>query len=248
MRQPRRPPLHKLRVAPEIFARFPGCRVLVVYAGNLRNRPSDDASRRLLRRAEAAARAAFGDTRPSAHPHVAAWRDAYSAFGSKPSRFPSSVEALLKRVLRGEPLPEINALVDIYNAASVRHVLPIGGEDRERLAGELVLTLARGGEPFLTRGEDDEQVAAGEVVWCDAAGVTCRRWNWRQGLRTALTLATRHAYFVLESLPPYPAAQLTAAGEELAADIAAQSPGCKIAIEILAAAGGTGEPARPAGH
>jgi DNA/RNA-binding domain of Phe-tRNA-synthetase-like protein len=229
---------YRLHVVPEIFARFPGCRVLVLYAGGLRNAASGEESRRLQRRAAADARAAFGGAKPSSHPHVAAWREAYSAFGSKPSRFLSSVEALLKRVLRGEELPEINALVDVYNAVSVRRVLPIGGEDRDQLAGDLALTFARGGEPFLTRGEDDEAVAAGEVVWCDPAGVTCRRWNWRQGLRTALTLATVNAYFVLEALPPYPRAELAAAGEELAAGIAAVSPGCSITSEILEAAGG----------
>jgi DNA/RNA-binding domain of Phe-tRNA-synthetase-like protein len=227
----------RLRVAPEIFARFPGCRVQVIYAGGLCNTPSNDVSREAQRQAEELQREAFGaDGRPTSHPHIAAWRNAYSAFGAKPSRFPSSAEALLKRVLRGEPLPEINALVDIYNAVSVRHVVPIGGEDRDRLASDLALTFARGGEPFLARGDDDEQVVPGEVVWCDRDGVTCRRWNWRQGLRTALTLDTRNAYFVLEALPPYPRAHLEAAAADLAALIARVSPTATLATEILEAA------------
>jgi DNA/RNA-binding domain of Phe-tRNA-synthetase-like protein len=224
---------HRLRVTPEVFARFPDFRVLVIYAGGLRNQPSTDFSRKLQRQAERAARAAFGDAKPSSHPHVAAWRDAYSAFGAKPSRFPSSVEALLKRVLRGEPLPEINALVDVYNAQSIEHVLPIGGEDRDRLASDLLLSFAHGGERFVTRGEEDEAVDAGEVVWGDSAGVTCRRWNWRQGLRTALTLDTVNAYFLLEALPPFTRSQLESAGAALAGAIATASPGAAVSTEIL---------------
>lgn len=60
-------------------------------------------------------------------------------------------------------------------------------------------------------------VPAGEVVWADDLGVTCRRWNWRQGRRTRLTEVSRNAYFILESLtPPYKAAALDRAVEEIA--------------------------------
>ncbi len=98
----------------------------------------------------------------------------------------------------GHPLPRINALVDLYNAISVRHVVPLGGEDADRLEGPLRLTVTAGGEPFDPRGDglDVEQVAAGEVVWRDDRGVTCRRWNWRQGRRTQLTDDTTRACFV----------------------------------------------------
>ncbi len=226
--------VYKLGVSPEIFSKFPEARILALYASGLRNQPSNPYSRELQRQAESEARAAFGDAKASSHPHVAAWREAYSCFGSKPSRFPSSVEALLKRVLRGEPLPEINALVDVYNAISVQHVLPIGGEDRDRLTSDLLLGFARGGETFVARGDDDEAIAAGEVVWADSAGVTCRRWNWRQGLRTALTLDTATAYFLLESLPPFTRQQLDAAGEALSAHIARLSPGAAIESEVFA--------------
>ena len=58
---------------------------------------------------------------------VAAWRLAYQAFGAKPKRTRPSVEALLRRVEAG--LPRIDRLTDIYNAISVRNLLPVGGED-----------------------------------------------------------------------------------------------------------------------
>jgi DNA/RNA-binding domain of Phe-tRNA-synthetase-like protein len=52
-----------------------------------------------------------------------------AAFGCKPSRYPCSAEAFLKRVARGDGLPAINRLVDLYNAVSVAFALPLGGED-----------------------------------------------------------------------------------------------------------------------
>ena len=53
------------------------------------------------------------------------------------------------------------------------------------------------------------------MVWCDDAGVTCRRWNWRQAPRTGLTPRTTSALFVLDALDPLTDAQLHAAADEL---------------------------------
>jgi DNA/RNA-binding domain of Phe-tRNA-synthetase-like protein len=193
-------------VSREIFAKFPDYAVSIVHANGVSNGPSDEWSLGLLRSAEAEAYGRLGDGSPAEHPHIAAWRQAYSRFGSKPSRYPCSAEALLKRSLADE-LPPINRLVDLYNAVSLRHVLPVGGEDADRLSGELVLRMARGDELFQESSADalaePAPVKAGEPIWIDDLGVTCRRWNWRQGPRTALGEQTDNAFFVLDALAPY---------------------------------------------
>jgi DNA/RNA-binding domain of Phe-tRNA-synthetase-like protein len=124
----------------------------------------------------------------------------------------------LKRVGGGEGLPAINRLVDLYNAVSVEFLLPVGGEDLAPIAGASRLTIATGAEPFdtLRSGEPVvEHPAAGEVVWIDDAGVTCRRWNWRQCVRTRLTQNSTDAFFVLERLEPLPLPVLAQAAETL---------------------------------
>ncbi|MGW1927638.1 B3/B4 domain-containing protein, partial [Streptomyces massasporeus] len=121
---------------------------------------------------------------PDQDPHIAAWRAAYTAFGAKPSRTRNSAEALARRALADGGLPRINRLVDAYNAVSVAHLVPVGGEDLGRIRGAMRLVRATGGEPFVTvagGAETVEHPEAGEIVWCDEEGVTCRRWNWRQG-------------------------------------------------------------------
>jgi DNA/RNA-binding domain of Phe-tRNA-synthetase-like protein len=226
----------RLLVDPEVERRFPTYTVLVVYAYGLDNGPSDDASIADLRAAEATARAAFGDQKASAPSHIAAWRQAFSAFGSKPSKYLCSAEALLARVLKGQELPAINKIVDHYNAVSVRHVLPAGGEDLDKLTSDLVLTVAGGDEPFDAAGGDAAEIEHAdpcEIIWADQAGVTCRRWNWRQGVRTRLTPETRNAYFVLDRLEPYSLDALNAAGQELIAALHSSSPGVRIETELL---------------
>ena len=105
-------------------------------------------------------------------------------------------------------LPRVNWLVDLYNAVSVRHVLPVGGEDLARFVGPIRLIRAAGDEPFDTvakrRARSSSIPSPGEVVWADDLGVTCRRWNWRQGTRTRLTEASTDVLFLLERLAPMP--------------------------------------------
>jgi DNA/RNA-binding domain of Phe-tRNA-synthetase-like protein len=222
-----------IEIDAEIFRRFPSFRVLVLHVDDLANGASDEQSEQLLRTAEHAARARFGDRPASSHPHVQAWRDAYGTLGSKPSRYFSSVESLLRRVLRGDELPTVNRAVDAYNAISIEHVLPAGGEDWSRVAPPLRLGLARGGERFSGIDGQSEPVAAGEAIWHDAAGVTCRRWNWRQGVRTRLTDSSTAACFVLERLEPFPVVDLLAAGDGLEVALRGLSPGCQITRRLL---------------
>lgn len=223
----------RLQIDSEVERLFPTYSVLVVYAYGLDNGPSDDDSVADLRAAEGVARAAFGDQKANTHPHIAAWRQAFSAFGAKPSKYLCSAEALLARVLKGQDLPTINKIVDHYNAVSVRHVLPAGGEDLDKLTGDLVLRVAAGDEPFDGTADEVEHADSGEIVWADPAGVTCRRWNWRQGVRTRLTSETRNAYFVLDRLDPYGLDALDEAGQELIAALRLSSPGIGIETELL---------------
>nr|BFD86253.1 B3/4 domain-containing protein [Streptomyces sp. Xyl84] len=222
-----------LTVSDEVRALAPGFTHVAVEAHGLVNGPSteagaallDDAARRLALRLDGRA--------PHEDPHMAAWRETYTAFGSKPSRTRNSAEALAKRALSDAGLPRINVLVDLYNAVSVAHLIPVGGEDLDRIQGGMSLVRAGGEEEFVTVAGGEEVVEppdAGEVVWRDEAGVTCRRWNWRQGPRTRLTERTTSGVFLLESLAPMPVADVVRAAGELAELLEKFSPGARITV------------------
>jgi DNA/RNA-binding domain of Phe-tRNA-synthetase-like protein len=213
---------HGVEVDPRIRALRPDFVVAVVRARGLENGPSDRRSTSLLRRAEEHGLRELDSRDPADHPSLAAWRDAYRAFGAKAQRTPCSAEALVRRVAGGEGIPAINRLVDLYNAVSVEFVIPVGGEDLSRIVGPSRLTRATGAEPFDTvrAGEPIvDRPEPGEVVWIDDAGVTCRRWNWRQCVRTRLTEASTEGFFVLERLEPFPLPRLTDAVEFFVANL-----------------------------
>lgn len=222
-----------LTVSDEVRALVPGFTHLAVEAHGLVNGPSDEASSALLDDATRRLAERLAGQAPDKDPHIAAWRAAYTAFGAKPSRTRNSAEALAKRALADGGLPRINRLVDAYNAISVAHLIPAGGEDLDRIKGGMRLVRATGDEPFVTVAGGEETVEhpePGEIVWCDDAGVTCRRWNWRQGPRTRIDDDTVNAIFLLESLAPMTREELLAAGEELAESLEKLSPGARITV------------------
>lgn len=150
--------------------------------------------------------------------HIEAWRSAFRVFGANPKKTPSSVESLWKRVRRDGALPTVEPLVDLYNALSIEFGAPFGGEDADCYAGVPRLDFADGTETFDTAHEGGpvvEHPEKGEVIWRDDLGVTCRRWNWRQCRRTALTGASKNLWFVIDRLPGMPIEDLHRAGEAL---------------------------------
>ncbi|WP_039031715.1 B3/4 domain-containing protein [Leclercia adecarboxylata] len=168
--------------------------------------------------------------------HLAAWDEVFKAFGAKPKRTPCSASALRKRVLKDGTLPPLDPVVDIYNAISIRYAIPVGGENLAAYTGAPRLTLADGSEPFDTFKEGQPSVEhpdAGEVIWRDDLGVTCRRWNWRQGVRTRLDSKAQTMWFILESLPEMPLTALEAAADELVSHLQKLMPGATAQVQLL---------------
>jgi DNA/RNA-binding domain of Phe-tRNA-synthetase-like protein len=220
------------RVDPAVFALRPDYRVLLIAVDGLVPGPSDADSEALLRAAETAAQRA--EQPIDQLPPVAAWREAYRAFGAKPQRTRNSLEALLRRAESG--LPRVNRLTDLYNAVSVSHRIPLGGEDLNRYVGAPQLVRADGSEPFETTANGEpvtERPEPGEVVWRDDAGVTCRRWNWRQTTRTQLRFDTTAALFILDALDPLTNDALHAAAGDLLAQLSRTSPDLASASRLI---------------
>lgn len=206
-------------LSPEFIALFPEYTRVLVLAYDLDNRGERSDLLALLRSAEAAVR---GDDvlrkDPVAHPRLSSWRAAFRRFGAKPADNRPALEALVRRVLRGDELPYINSVVAAMNAISLQYLLPCGGDDIDRVAGDYGLRVAKGDEiftPFL--GGEVEHPEPGEVILADEARVMCRRWIWRQGNETKVTEETRRVSIDVDILPPASVDEGLRAAEELSA-------------------------------
>lgn len=151
----------------------------------------------------------------SQNPVIAEWRGAFSQFKTKKGAR-SSIEALLKRVSQDRDFQPINPLVDIYNSISLEFAVPCGGEDLQKIVGDIHLGQAAGGEAFLPLGaEVDAPALPGEIIYYDEAGAICRCLNWREAQRTMLTEETKDVIFFMESINAEQAERANQAMQEL---------------------------------
>ncbi|WP_417134960.1 B3/4 domain-containing protein [Rubneribacter badeniensis] len=207
-------------IAEESFWKlFPEAAIGVIVARGMKPAdevPAEDAAAiaTLLREANAQADRHLTSNTISQNEVVRVWRDAYQQFKTKKGAR-CSIENLLKRVLKGNPVGSITPAVDIYNAVSLKYALPVGGEDIDTFEGDLRLGITEGGDAFRALGEDeDDPTLPGELCYRDDAGAVCRCWNWRDGQRTALTDDSESAFLIIECVDPSRIDDLRAALDE----------------------------------
>jgi DNA/RNA-binding domain of Phe-tRNA-synthetase-like protein len=215
----------RFEVEPAFWSLFPDARIGVVTVRGIDNTRAADTCASLLADAMREAAARIGEADMATHPAIAPWREAYRSFGVRPAKFRSSIENLLRSAAVGR-LGSINPLVDCYNAVSLRHFLPCGGEDLHAVVGPIRLTRAVGGEDFVPLGSVEPQPPqAGEVIYRDERGVICRAWNWREAERTRLTGETTDAFLCIEAIPPITDTSHRAACTDLASLVTAHLGG-----------------------
>ena len=107
------------------------------------------------------------------------YHNAMRNFGISLSRFQMSVEALLKRLSKGEGLPSISPIVDLANAVSLQYHVPIGVHDIDSLAADLEIRYANDDDIF-EGGDDSSGFDKEEVVYSSGNSIRTRRWIWRQ--------------------------------------------------------------------
>ena len=206
-----------LRIEPEIFEQYPDIILGVAVIRGINNRGNSSEIASLLREAEGSALGNLGSTPVVEHPLVVPWREAYRKFGAKPKECPSSIENLVRRISKGEEVRHINKLVDIYNIVSLKYFVPVGGEDVDKIEGDVLLTIAKEDEePVILLGEKEARPPyPKEVIYRDDKGAICRRWNWKEVDRTKLTEATKNSCIVIEGLPPVDRGKIERAVDDL---------------------------------
>lgn len=147
----------KFKVDPQILAKFPGVRIGVLVLKGIDNTKNKEKIAALLKEEEKKQNTLLQGIEFGVLPETAGWRKIYNDFGSKPSDFRSSIEALLRRVRTCNPLPQINPLVDIYNYLSIHCYVPIGAEDLDKIVGDIELTFAKGDERGKYIGAEEEE-------------------------------------------------------------------------------------------
>lgn len=192
--------MKKIKINEKFFEIFPTSKIGILIANNLNNNydGNEIAYTNMLKNSMNEAKKHLEVEVFSDNPIIKNWREAYSKIVTKKGAR-CSIEALLKRVNNGNEINNINPLVDIYNAISLKYGLPCGGEDLDKIVGDFELTFANGDEFFQTYGSEEVDLPRkNELIYKDDEGAICRSWNWREALRTILTTETKNAILVIE--------------------------------------------------
>ncbi len=134
-------------------------------------------------------------------PEIQAWRRVFARMGLKPTQYRCAAESLLRRFRKDGTLPRIHPLVDLLNAVSIAHAVPIAVFDLDQVTDRLEVGYAAGDEVYQTFAGATEHPQPGEVIFADEAGQAhARRWTHRQSVRSAVSSRTVRVLIVIESL------------------------------------------------
>jgi len=191
----------RFSIQKELFDVLPDLTIGVAVATGIDNtRPSREIEERLQQTIEGMRRD-FGADKAQDHPRIKPWRNAFSKLGISGSKFPSSIESMARRILKGDPFPLINPLVGLYNSVSLKYLVPMGGHDLSTLVGNVHLRFAEGWEPFTPMGgEGTIVVPKGELVYRDDQEVLTRNWVWRQCEKDKATEKTGKIFIPIDVL------------------------------------------------
>lgn len=207
----------RFSIAPSVLEVFPDMCIGVVVAGDIDNFGADSAITDLLAAGMDSLSERVGGRDYKQHPMIAAWRSAFQRVQCNPNKFPSSIEAMVSRIVKGGRLPSINKVVDLNNALSLKYLLSMGAHDLDRLEGDLAVRFSRPGDIFTPFGQEEpEEVGEGEIVYADGLEVRTRRWIWRQGNKAKVIEASRRVFFPIDGFTDVSKDAVIQAREELA--------------------------------
>jgi DNA/RNA-binding domain of Phe-tRNA-synthetase-like protein len=157
-------------------------------------------------------------------------RSMYRRTGLDPTKRRPSSEALLRRVLKNEPLPRINTVVDVCNWCSLEFQLPYGLYDLDRIDGDVELRLGREGEAYPGIRKDDMHVA-GRMTLADALGPFGNPSS--DSARTMVTDAARRILMVVFAPAEVPRSRLERVLEISSARVREYAGGVELGRRIV---------------
>ena len=223
----------KFKIDDKIFEQYPTLNIGIVVAKGIDNTGESSDVLSMLDEQSNSLKSQYELETLKEMPKISAWREAYRTFGAKPKKYTCSVENLYRMILEGVHLRHINKVVDIYNYISLKYMVPVGGDDIDKVDGDITLRFATGEELFIRLNSDEvDNPKAGEVVYADDKEVLCRRWNWRECDKSKMTEQTKNVTLVVEGLSPVTKDDVQSIVEELSQSVE-KFCGGDISIHIL---------------
>ncbi len=188
----------KYTIDKSIFKLNPNIKFGILVGNNLKNSATGEDDEGRLRNAENKMRNEIKPEEIRNLHNVSLYREVMQKSGINPNKYPASVEAMFKRIVKGGKLPVINALVDLCNAVSIEEGISLGGHDLKDIHEDLEVRYSRKGDIFLPFGSENyEDVHEGELIFTSGNIVQTLKWVWRQSELGKVTLDSSDVFFQL---------------------------------------------------
>ena len=220
--------MSKFEVAAEVFEKLPTYCLGVVVARGVDNDTANVKVTQMMNDEMDAFVQRMAGVNLKEYPGIQPYRNAFLSLGMNPNKFMCSVEALSKRVQKGNRLPNINPIVDLGNALSLKYCLPMGAHDIEKLDGDMTVRFSTTEDYFLPMGENEaEQMPDQELVYVSNHTVKTRRWICRQSDDGKIDEKTGYIFYPIDGFVDANLENVKRATAELAKFLAEEF-GCEV--------------------
>lgn len=190
-----------LSIDSELSIRFPDLAVLLIQIDGVKIQKKDEELENFKREIMAQVRNEYNLDALKDHQTFRAYRDFFWRIGIDPTKIRPAAEALIRRILAGKNIPNINTLVDVYNLASIKSRIALATFDAEKLEGDLIMRFAKEGEEFYGIGMENPLVLkGGEIVICDNEKMIAV-YPYRDADNTKVTEKTKNVTIVVCGVP-----------------------------------------------
>ncbi|MCX7779811.1 MAG: phenylalanine--tRNA ligase beta subunit-related protein [Negativicutes bacterium] len=204
-------------VEEKVFSVFENVCFGVVFARGVDNTQANPASQKLLADSIRFIEEKFAAAKVKEADEIAPYREAFVKIGLNPNKFMSSIEAMATRIEKKKGFPSINPVVDLGNALSLKHLVPLGVHDVDGTAGDICVRFSRAGDRFIPFGETEEELLdSGELIYSVGDKVKTRRWIWRQSEEGKVTETSKNIFFPIDGFTDRNYRSVLAARDELA--------------------------------
>lgn len=170
-----------------------------VYASGINNKKKVDEISRLLEAEIERARKELQDPEAKTEASFAPYRKAMGELGINPSKYPCSIEAILKRIEKKGDFISVNPVVDLGNYISLKYRIPVGVHDTDTFEGDMYVRPAVAADCENEENHmEKDKLTEGEPVYVTGHSVRTRRWMWRQMPKGRVTEESSSFLFPLD--------------------------------------------------
>lgn len=172
----------------------------VVVVKNFNNKVSYDYINNMFNESLKTSKEKFLNVKIKEEDWIQPYREAFRKLNINPNKYMCSIEALITRISKGNDIPNINSIVDLGNALSLKYELPIGVHDMDNFIDEdIQIRESDGNDNFVPFGSDEiEHPDAGEIIYASGNEVKTRRWTWRQGEKSKATEESKNFFIPID--------------------------------------------------